>query len=86
MSLTLHMQPFLCFLFVFVLKVPLKIFVKYHEKKQKLRNQNNPKKIDYEQEKLKIQNEINKLNPMEDFVKVSKLQRKIISLNKKLYQ
>lgn len=78
----LHLQPFYCMLLIFVLKIPLKMFVKKQEQKQKDLDKKNQESTDYQQEIKNLNAQIEALDPMEDFVKVSKLKRKIIRVNK----
>lgn len=80
----LHLQPFLFFILVFVLKVPLKVYVEREEKRRKEKEKKREKQRDLKGQVHQIQEEIKLLDPMEDFVKVSKLERQIIKLNKRM--
>ena len=85
----IHIQPLFFFLLVFLIKIPLKIFLKQYEEKAKRENgKKKLNKILSEQEEIDLQineleQQISQLDPVSDLVKVSKMQRQIIRLNKK---
>lgn len=84
MSHSLHLQPFLCFLTVFVLKVPLKLLVKSEQARRKRESKAGASPNDPRRQIKTLESQISDLDPVSDFVKVSKLKRKIIALNKQL--
>lgn len=82
MTHSLHLQPFFCFLTVFALKGPLKIFVKREEARRKRRAKEADPGTGLERQVEALETQIAELDPASDFVKVSKLRRKVILLRK----
>lgn len=84
----LHFQPFLLCLLAFFVKIPLKYLLKRYKanfEKDRLRiDGKKEEELTAAQRILKIESEIAKLDQVEDFVKVSKLKRKIVLLKKNL--